>query len=78
MICLHVPIDYRNVSMVNFARGQKVVPAGWLLSADGPEISLDNFLSKEIHPLLGNVQHEFLLLFSDRTTKTDIVKWSLT
>ena len=26
--------------MVNFARGQKVVPAGWLFSADGPEISL--------------------------------------
>ena len=25
--------------MVNFARGQKVVPAGWLLSADGPEIN---------------------------------------
>ena len=40
MICLHVPIDYRNVSMVNFARGQKVVHAGWLLIADGPEISL--------------------------------------
>ena len=33
-------IDYQNVSMVNFVRGQKVVPAGWLLSADGPEISL--------------------------------------
>ena len=41
MICLHVPIDYQNVSMVNFARDQKVVPAGWLLSADGPEISLE-------------------------------------
>ena len=32
-------IDYQNVLMVNFVRGQKVVPAGWLLSADGPEIS---------------------------------------
>ena len=37
---MHVLIDYQNVLMVNFARGQKVVPAGWLLSADGPEISL--------------------------------------
>ena len=40
MIWLHVPIDYQNVSTVNFVRGQKVVPAGWLLSADRPEISL--------------------------------------
>ena len=38
-----MPIDYQNVSMVNFVRSQKVVPAGWLLSADGPEISLCKF-----------------------------------
>ena len=40
MICLLVPIDYPNISTVNFMRGQKVVLAGWLLSGDGPEISL--------------------------------------
>ena len=40
MIWLHMPVDYRIVSTVNFARGQKVVPAGWLLSADGLEIGL--------------------------------------
>ena len=40
MIWLHMLTDYRNVLTVNFARGQKVVLAGWLLSADGLEISL--------------------------------------
>ena len=40
MIWLHVPIDYQNVLIVNFTRGQKVVWAGLLLSADRPEISL--------------------------------------
>ena len=40
MIWLHVLIDYQNISTVNFVRGQKVVPAGWLVSADGLEISL--------------------------------------
>ena len=38
---LHLLIDYQNVSIVNFSRGQKVVQAGWLLSADRPEISLN-------------------------------------
>ena len=40
LIWLHVLIDYRNVLIVNFARGQKVVGDGWLLSADRPEISV--------------------------------------
>ena len=40
MIWLHVSIDYRNILTVNFTRGQKVIPAGWLLSVDRPEISL--------------------------------------
>ena len=40
MIWLHVLIDYRNILTVNLVREQKVVPAGWLLSADRPEISL--------------------------------------
>ena len=39
VIWLNVLIDYQNVSIVNFARGQKVVRAGWLLSVDRPEIS---------------------------------------
>ena len=46
MTWLHMLIDYRNVLIVNFVRGQKVVRAGWLLSADRPEISLC------IYPLL--------------------------
>ena len=41
MIWLHMLIDYRNVLTVNFMRGQKVVPAGWLVSADRLEISLE-------------------------------------
>ena len=40
VIWLHMLIDYQNISTVNFLRGQKVVPAGWLVSADGLEISL--------------------------------------
>ena len=40
MLWLHVPIDYQNISIVNFARGQKVVQAGWLVSAEGLEINL--------------------------------------
>ena len=34
VIRLHVPIHHRNVSIVNFAWGQKVVPAGWLPAAE--------------------------------------------
>ena len=41
VIWLRMPIDYQNVLIVNFARGQKVVPAGWLVSADGLENSLN-------------------------------------
>ena len=33
-----MPIDYRNVSIVNFAWGQKVVPAGWLPAAERLEL----------------------------------------
>ena len=38
VVRLHVPIDYRNVSIVNFAWGQKVVPAGWLPAAERLEL----------------------------------------
>ena len=58
MICLHMLIDYRNVLRVNFVRGQKVVPAGWLLSADGPEISLvlEKLQEKvSYYPILGRL-----------------------
>ena len=33
-----MPIHHRNVSIVNFAWGQKVVPAGWLPAADRLEL----------------------------------------
>ena len=38
VVRLHVPIDYQNVSIVNFAWGQKVVPAGWLPAAERLEL----------------------------------------
>ena len=50
VISLHVLIDYRNISIINFARGQKVVPAGWLVSADGLEISLHDGQIKYLVP----------------------------
>ena len=43
LILLHVLIYYQNILTVNFTRSQKVVPAGWLVSADGLEISLHWF-----------------------------------
>ena len=38
VVRLHVWIDYQNVSIVNFAWGQKVVPAGWLPAAERLEL----------------------------------------
>ena len=38
VVRLHVPIDYQNVSIVNFVWGQKVVPAGWLPAAERLEL----------------------------------------
>ena len=38
MIRLHVPIHHQKVLIVNFAWGQKVVPAGWLPAADRLEL----------------------------------------
>ena len=38
MIRLHMLIHHRNVSIVNFTWGQKVVPAGWLPAADRLEL----------------------------------------
>ena len=38
VIRLHMPIHHRNVSIVNFTWGQKVVPAGWLPAAERLEL----------------------------------------
>ena len=40
-------IDYQNVSIVNSTWGQKVVLAGWLVAADGLEISLGRQVPKQ-------------------------------
>ena len=44
-----MPIDYRNVSIVNFAWGQKVVPAGWLPAAERLELRHYALVSNYIH-----------------------------
>ena len=38
VIRLHVPIHHRNISIVIFTWGQKVVPAGWLPAVERLEL----------------------------------------